>query len=280
MKKLIILAASWLLPMLYLHAHPNHSDTGEKSYVEQLVEAKQKGWTLPLLSTQGTFGDSFAYMMQQGMVNYIKLEDPILGYKAGLTSAKGQAKFKVNGPLMGVLFSSGKLDANRPINSKNYHKLMLETEIGFILKQDITQQVSKDSVLNYVEAVVAVIELPNLAYANLAQVTGLDLIATNVASNAVIIGEPIEDFSKIDLNQVNTQMKRGDEVIIQGKGSDASGDQLTALTWLINRVLNQSYPLEKGQLLITGALGPMVPALPGLHTATFDSLGQIEFIIE
>ncbi len=280
MKKLMIFTACWLLALQLTHAHPNHGKTGEKSYVEQLVEAKQKGWTLPLLSTQGTFGDSFGYMMQQGMVNYIKLEDPIIGYKAGLTSEKGQAKFKVNGPLMGALFASGKLDASKPIQSKNYHKLMLETEIGFVLKQDITEQVTVENVLSLIESVAPVIELPNLAYANLAQVTGLDLIATNVASNAVLVGTPVSQINTLDLNAISTQLQRNGKTIIQGKGSDASGDQLQALAWLVNRILNQGYALQKGHLLITGALGPMVPAQPGKYSAKFGPLGAIDFIVE
>lgn len=279
MKNLMIIVTLLLLP-LCLTAHPSHGDDVTKSYVEQVVAAKQQGKPLPLLSSRGHFTETTGYLMQQGMVNFLKTEDPVIGYKAGLTSAGGQAKFNVDGPLMGALFSSGKWDANQPIQIKNYHKLMLETEIGFILSQDIQHPVSKDSVLTYVAAVVPVIELPNLAYPNVKKLTGVDLIATNVASNAVIIGSPITDFSALDLNQLTTQLTRGDQLIIEGKGSDASGDQLTALTWLINRILNQGYTLEKGHLLITGALGPMVPAIAGQHTATFGSLGSIEFNLQ
>jgi len=279
MKRIAMFFALFLLPIGVTYAHANHADTGEKSYVEQLVEANKKGWTYPLLSTQGTFGDSFAYMMQQGMVNYLKLEDPILGYKAGLTSTAGQKKFSVSGPMMGALFTSGNFRTSKPIDSKNFHKLMLETEIGFIVKHDIKNKVTTENVMTHIEAVVPVIELPDLAYADMKQVKGIDLIATNVASNGVIIGNPINEFSKINLNELKTQLTRDEQMVSTGKGNDASGDQVQALTWLINRILTQGYKIEKGHLLITGALGGMKPALPGSYHADFDDLGSIEFQI-
>jgi 2-keto-4-pentenoate hydratase len=129
-----------------------------------------------------------------------------------------------------------------------------------------------------------VIELPDLAYLDITKVTGMDLIATNVASNEVLIGdfELPKDFNL--LNKMQTHMTRESNQhvtkLISGSGADASGDQAQALFWLIKQLLNSGYSLKKGQLLITGALGKMVPAKPGKHLATFAPYGQLSFSVK
>ena len=52
--------------------------------------------------------------------------------------------------------------------------------------------------------------------------------------------------------------------------------QLDALTWLINEVLDQGYEIKPEQFLITGTIGPMVPATPGRYSADFAQLGEIK----
>lgn len=223
---------------------------------------------------------SDAYVVQFDFVKQKMLNDNIVGYKAGLTSKAGQAKFNVDKPLHGVLFQSGQIKPQETVLLNNYYRLMLETEIGYVLNQAISVPIKNITELkSKIDYVVAIIELPDLAYESLKDVKGVDLIATNAAAASFIMGSKKISPNDVSLNQLAVSLSRNGKVINRGKGSDASGDQWQALLWLMNSSLKQGYLLEKGQLLITGALGKMLPAKVGNYEADFSALGKMSFVI-
>lgn len=252
-----------------------------ENFSQQLLSAWQKKQPLPHISEYApktTLAN--AYTIQKNYVELRKATDTISGYKAGLTSINGQKKFNLTNALSGVLFSRGKIPLNKPVSLKSAGKLMLETEIGFILGKSISQPISDPKNLpTFIESVAAVIELPDLGYAKAAQLTGTDLIATNVAAHQYIVGSytPIQQIT--DINQIDTSLSHNDQLLFKGKATDALGDQWTALQWLINQLLAQGYQLSEGDLLITGALGKMLAAQTGNYVAQFGPLGQIKFTI-
>ena len=231
--------------------------------------------TTPNLESQDPV--TSAYTQQKSFVE--SLNKTIIGYKAGLTSKAGQTKFGVTEPVAGVLFKDG-LSHNRQVYYlADYQKLMLETEIGFILNSDLTHTLSKPQHLyKLIDSVVPVIELPNLAYPDMSKVTGQTLIETNVASNKVIIGNKVA-LDTFNLNAITTSLEKNSVRVIQGQASDAMGDQLIALHWLVNKLISTGYQLKKGDILITGALGKMIPAERGQYDADFGELGKLTFSI-
>ena len=217
-----------------------------------------------------------AYQLQRQLVQRVAY--PVIGYKAGLTSEAGQKKFGVSEPVAGALFQQG-LAFDRYVYLLSDHtNLMLETEIGFILNQNITQLVTAEQVPALVKSVVPVIELPDLRFENPDNITGHGLIVNNVASNKVLVGKPIS-VQSLDINQITTKLTRNGQVVIEGKATDAMDDQRQALAWLINRSLKTGYPVSEGNLLITGALGPMIPAERGQYDADFGELGKLAFSV-
>lgn len=220
-----------------------------------------------------------AYKIQNQMVS--DSGKTIVGYKAGLTSKAGQAKFGVSEPVAGVLFADGLSKDRQVYVLENYQRLMLETEIGFVLNSDIRflpTVPTPEYFASYIKEVVPVIELPDLAYPDMNKVTGLKLIETNVASNQVLIGKGVP-FEQINLNAITTKLSKNGETVIQGKATDAMGDQLNAIQFLILTMHFNGYQLKEGDILITGALGKMIPAERGQYDADFGNLGSLSFSI-
>lgn len=61
-------------------------------------------------------------------------------------------------------------------------------------------------------------------------------------------------------------------------GAGAFGPPLKAVPWLV-RTAGVGAPLGAGQLVLSGALGPMVAAAAGKsHAATIDGLGSVTHI--
>ena len=206
------------------------------------------------------------------------------GFKAGLTSTAAQEKFSFRQPVAGVLLAGSQLAADEQgtysIRASAYPKLMMEIEIGFQLDAAISVAVADVNTLKtLVRTIYPVIELPDLGFEDMASLVGTDIIANNVAARKYIVGQNPQ-VPPANLNAMQIDLYRDGQLILQGKGSDALGDQWQALLWLVNRSLANGWILQPGQILITGALGKMLPAARGQYSAHYEGVGQINWRVE
>ena len=246
-----------------------------------LIGAQRENQLIPVLSDQyPELEIETAYRVQKAYVHRMLAEDKIAGFKAGLTSAEIQKKFGVTFPVSGVLFASGK-KLNSPIIDKSMFNLpMIETEIGFLVRKPIKHPLKDDSELrSSIKAVMPVIELPDIGFTDLKNLKAVDIIAANVSSSQFIVGTE-KDAMSLDLNNITVTLSLNGQVVNQGKGSDALGDQWNAALWLVNAITKQGWKIEPGYILITGVLGKMIPGKEGKYAADFGILGGISFEIK
>ena len=68
------------------------------------------------------------------------------------------------------------------------------------------------------------------------------------------------------------------EVVAIGAGAACMGHPLNALTWLARTLAKRGEALRKGDVVLSGALGPMFAIQPGDHVrATIGGLGSASF---
>jgi 2-keto-4-pentenoate hydratase len=72
-------------------------------------------------------------------------------------------------------------------------------------------------------------------------------------------------------------MTRADGAVVsKGSGSACLGDPVDALMWLARTAAELGGPLRAGDVVLSGALGPMVPVAPGdTFTAELTGLGRV-----
>jgi 2-keto-4-pentenoate hydratase len=64
--------------------------------------------------------------------------------------------------------------------------------------------------------------------------------------------------------------------VATGTGAACLGDPLIAVQWLARQARDLGEPLLAGQVIMSGALGPMRPVLPGAEvTAVISGLGEV-----
>jgi len=269
----LFLIIVWIFPMF-----------GKEIPVSQLtdilIKAHNENQKIPVLSIQYPGLDvKIAYMVQSAYVKQRLAGDSIAGFKAGLTAEASWKQFGVEGPVAGVLFASGKKNSNCVIDKTAFKTLMMETEIGFVIGKSISHPLKDTAELrDYTWEVVPVIELPELGFADMQKLKGPDIIAANIGSAQFIVGEK-QKINNIDLNALQVTLKRDGETVNQGKGADALGEQWKAALWLVNTMVKQGWKIEPGHIIITGALGRMVPGKPGNYIAEYGNLGTITFEI-
>lgn len=245
-----------------------------------LMEAYKANQKIPVVSTHNPNLDvKGAYRVQKAYVEQRLSQDQIGGFKCGLVSKAAQKRFGLNAPAAGVLFASGKNTSCSPIIAKSaFKRLLIETEIGFMVAKPITKPLKNAVELyRYIQNVMPVIELPDVGFAG--KIKGIDIIAASVGSAQFIVGKE-KEFRGLDLNSIFVTLTLDGEVINIGRGSDTMGDQWKAALWLINTVVEQGYKIEPGQILITGALPKPLPGKPGKYVADFKGLGTISFEIK
>jgi 2-keto-4-pentenoate hydratase len=91
----------------------------------------------------------------------------------------------------------------------------------------------------------------------------------------VLGSEPVP-LDGLDLVACAMTMSRGDEVVSKGTGADCLGDPLLAVAWLAATARDRGRPLRAGEVVLSGALGPMVPVAAGDHfRAHIGGLGDV-----
>jgi 2-keto-4-pentenoate hydratase len=258
------------------------ASAGDEEIVNTIVQARAavKQFELPSAKIPGLTADK-AYALQKSLAKAMMAKgDAVGGFKAGLTSEAGQKKFGVNSPLLGPLFKSGELGPSAVVDRKDFVRLFMENEVGYVVGRKIAEPV-KDvaSLKKMIKEVFPAVELPDLRFADLKNLKGPDLIVDAVSSAKYIVGPKIP-ADKVDVSKVEVTLNHDGAVVNRGKAADALGDQWKALLWLVNGVVAQGWTIEPGQILITGAMGKMIPGKPGKYEGDWGPLGKLSWTVK
>ena len=253
---------------------------------ERVSDAWQHNQPVPLLSRH--FGDELttaaAYRIQYTALHRLPRAPAPAGFKACLTSAASQQRFGAHGPIAAVLPGGGRIGQREDgyhVALREYRRPLVEVEIGYRVAEPIRNPLPDVAALQAaIGEVLPVIELPDMSHADGEHsFTAIDLIASNAGARHFIAG-PARAPRVLDPDSVSVVLYHDGNVETQGRGRDALGDQWQALLFLVNRTLASGWTIERGQVLITGALGRAVPLQKGIYVADYGSLGRIEWVSE
>ncbi len=91
----------------------------------------------------------------------------------------------------------------------------------------------------------------------------LDTVADNASSGLYALGTEPRKLEQLDLRLCGMVMERRGAVVSLGVGAACLGHPLNAALWLARKMIEVGRPLKAGDVIMTGALGPMVPIAPG-----------------
>lgn len=214
-----------------------------------------------------------AYAVQRAFNRLRARSDAVAGYKAGMNAAAAQRALGLAGPATGALFSSGARASGATVARSEFRNLVLETELGFRTARRIDAPVDADGLRAAITSVAPMFELADPRYGR-AAIRGTDMIAANLACGGFVEGSA-HDIGSVDLNAIEVRLIHEGNAVHEARTDELFGDHWAALAWLVNTIVGQGHAIEAGQLLMTGALGGALPAMPGEWIAEFSTLGRI-----
>ncbi|HWL43881.1 MAG TPA: fumarylacetoacetate hydrolase family protein [Ilumatobacter sp.] len=248
----------------------------------RLAEAERTGTPIaPFVEIPAGDLDA-AYAVQQASVTrWLAGGRRIVGRKIGLTSPKVQAQLGVDQPDFGVLFDDMQYASGVMVPTGRVLQPRVEAEVAFQLVADLTDGDSIDAgaVRAAVGSIAASIEIVGSRIADW-RITITDTIADNASSGAFVLGDTAI-LGDLDLANVTMEMTRSangrTDLVSTGSGRDCLGSPLISATWLARHVARLGTPLRAGDIVLTGALGPMVAVQPGdRFAATIAGVGSVE----
>jgi 2-keto-4-pentenoate hydratase len=244
-----------------------------------LRQAYRAGAIAPLRDYLEPTDAAGAYAVQEINTRYWQAQGRrIVGRKAGLTAKAVQLQLGVDQPDFGVLFDDmrvtdhGTLDPARCIQAK------AEAEIAFVLGADLPSvSTSADEVAAAVASVHAAIEIVDSRIADW-KISFADTVADNGSSAFFVLAETGLPLAGLDLAGAPMVMTINGETVSTGIGAAALGNPLNAAAWLACTLAERGEPLKKGDVLLAGALGPMVALKAGDHVvAAVGGIGTCSF---
>lgn len=207
--------------------------------------------------------------------------DVRVGHKIGITSKAVQDWLKCDAPDFGGLLASMQVPHGETVQAGRLMQPRIEAELAFVLAEDLVGKqggrapVTMHDVLDATAYVVPALEIIDSRIADWA-ITYPDTIADNASSGLFVLGPDRAHVDDVDFELCGMVMRQNGTVVSTGAGLACLGHPAEAVAWLANTFAALGTPLKAGDVVLSGALGPVCPVKPGdRFTAAIAGVGRV-----
>lgn len=244
----------------------------------RLAEAERFGRPCrPVRELIGAEDVGAAYAVQElGTKRRLAEGARLSGRKIGLTSAAVQKQLGVSQPDYGMLFADMEVPDGACVPAGRLLQPRVEAEIAFVLGRDLDREgLTGADMARAVDCAVCAIEIVDSRIENW-DIRITDTVADNGSAGMYVLGSRPRPLADLDLLLCGMVARRNGEIVSLGTGAACLGNPLHAARWLAETMRKAGWPLKAGDVILSGALGPMVPAAPGdLFEAEIEGLGGV-----
>lgn len=206
----------------------------------------------------------------------VRSGDRVVGRKIGLTSLAVQRQLGVDSPDFGNLWSRSAYGDGDEVALATLIQPKVEAEVAIVVGSDLdAPHATVADVIRATEFALAALEIVDSRIADW-KIGLFDTIADNASAGAFVLGADPVRLHRLKLRDARMAMTRNDVVASEGIGSACLGHPLNAAAWLARALARIGDPLRAGDIVLTGALGPMVGVGAGdRFEAQIEGLGRV-----
>ncbi|WP_026175155.1 2-keto-4-pentenoate hydratase [Thermus igniterrae] len=237
-----------------------------EAFAQELENAWEGKRPVEPLSERGLAGIEAAYRVQEAWSRLRQAKgDRVVGRKIGLTSKAVQQQLGVDQPDFGNLWASRFLGMGERLEVP--HELFLqprvEGELAFLMGRRLQgPHVTPQEVLAATEAVAFALEIVDSRIRDW-RIRIEDTIADNASFGAFVVAPWEKGLLEEDLTTLALVLHKNGEPLVQGVGAACLGHPARAVAWLVNALAAFGVGLEPGDIVMSGAWAPVLPAGPG-----------------
>ncbi|ATO20151.1 2-keto-4-pentenoate hydratase [Acinetobacter sp. LoGeW2-3] len=205
-----------------------------------------------------------AYAIQaRNIEKQLQQNATVTGKKIGLTNPKVQQQLGVDQPDFGVLLNHMDLSEESAILAEHFIQPKIEAELAFLIKKNIEQPIQTiEEMQQYISYVIPSFEIVDSRIQDW-KIRFVDTVADNASSAAYVLSGERKAIAEVDCATVKMTLTQNGELVSQGSGLECLGNPLNAAMWLVNKMLSLGTPVQAGEIILSGALGPMVNVKAG-----------------
>lgn len=199
----------------------------------------------------------------------------MVGRKIGLTARSVQSQLGVDQPDFGTLFADMEVPSGGEVVPNQVVQPRVEAEVAVVIDRELGPDCTVHDFAVAVDHLLPAIEIVGSRIEDW-DIDIVDTIADNASSGAFVLGtNPINPLD-VDLFSAGMVLARDGVVESVGAGAACLGHPYNAGAWLARNLAMRGSPLRSGDVLLTGAFGPMVDFPPDSSVVvTIQGLGTV-----
>ena len=189
----------------------------------------------------------------------------VVGKKIGVTSKPVQDMLGVHQPDFGFLTDRMWVADGSCISLTRDGMIQprAEGEIAFVLKKDLRGPgITAEQVLDATDYVSPCFEIVDSRIRDW-KIKIEDTVADNASCGVFVVGKTRIAPHALDLAAVKMDIHKNGVHVASGLGSAVQGHPATAVAWLANTLGEFGIPFLAGEIILSGSLAPLLPAVPG-----------------
>jgi len=231
---------------------------------ELFTALRDRKTVAPLIERDPSLSIDDAYRIS---LNFLKRRlgegERVVGKKIGVTSKAVQDMLGVHQPDFGFLTDWMQVDEEIDVDAKALIAPRAEAEIAFILKDNLNGPgVTAEDVIDATESIAPCFEIVDSRIADW-KIGIVDTVADNASCGVFILGDARADPRQHNLPDLKVTVTKNGQPLSEGLGSAVQGHPAQAVAWLANTLGAHGVTLDAGDIILSGSLVPLEPAVKG-----------------